>query len=59
MAKAMVEEVNGMFVVSCFSNGLLVEEMTFPSEKQAQYYARLYTASNWRLSNSSSSLSIH
>jgi hypothetical protein len=59
MRKAMVEEIDGVFVVSCFSNGLFVEEMTFPSHEQAQHYATLYAASNWKLSNSPSSLSIH
>ena len=59
MCKTMIEELDGMFVVSCFANGVFVEEMTFPSKEQAQYYATLYAASSWKLSNSSSSLSIH
>lgn len=56
MCKTVIEELYGMFVVSCFSDGLFVEEMFFPSKEQAQCYATLYAA---RLSNSSSSISIH
>ena len=59
MRKTMIEELNGVFVVSCFENGLLVQEVEFPSEKPAEYYAAVYLASNWKLSNSPSSLSIH
>jgi len=59
MCKTMIEELDGMFVVSCFSDGLFVEEMFFPSKEQAQCYATLYAASSWKLSTFSSSLSIH
>lgn len=59
MRKAMVEELNGKFVVSCFVNGLYDHEMEFESEKPAEYYAALYIASNWRLSNAPSSMTIN
>jgi hypothetical protein len=55
----MVEELNGKFVVSCFVDGLYDHEMEFESEKPAEYYAALYIASNWRLSNAPSSMTIN
>lgn len=59
MRKTMIEEMNGLYVVSCFENGVYVFEEEFDSPKKAMIYAELYVASNWRLSNAPSSLAIN
>lgn len=59
MRKTMIEELDGLYVVSCFEDGVYVFEEEFDTPKKAMVYAELYVASNWRLSNAPSTLTIN
>jgi len=59
MRKVMIEELNGVFVVSCFENGTFMFEKEFETEKHVEYFVIGYTASNWKQTTCRSSLSIH